>query len=102
MLTCVRALPHPLLRARRYFGEYHIHAATSDDLVHWKAVESNKEDGNFRGRPDHADKLRLAKELISVVEPRPGYFDSELVEPGPPAIITKAGVLLIYNSKNRW
>ena len=32
--------------------------------------------------------------------PRKGKFDSELVESGPPAIITNNGIVFIYNSKN--
>ena len=32
--------------------------------------------------------------------PRKGKFDSDLVEPGPPAMITADGILLIYNSRN--
>jgi predicted GH43/DUF377 family glycosyl hydrolase len=31
---------------------------------------------------------------------RRNRFDSALVEPGPPAVLTDAGILLIYNSKN--
>ena len=32
-----------------------------------------------------------------VLKRRPGYFDSFVVEPGPPPVITKDGILLIYN-----
>jgi beta-1,2-mannosidase len=28
---------------------------------------------------------------------RPGYFDAKVVEPGPPPIMTREGILLIYN-----
>jgi predicted GH43/DUF377 family glycosyl hydrolase len=35
-----------------------------------------------------------------VLQPRPGRFDSALVEPGPPAILTERGIVLIYNSAN--
>ena len=31
--------------------------------------------------------------------PRPGRFDSELVEPGPPARVDGEHVTLIYNAK---
>jgi hypothetical protein len=27
-------------------------------------------------------------------------FDSDLVEPGPPAMLTEKGIVLIYNSRN--
>ena len=48
--------------------------ATSEDLLHWCDASS---------RP--------------VAPVRPGHFDSKVVEPGPPPVITSAGVLLIYN-----
>jgi beta-1,2-mannosidase len=32
-----------------------------------------------------------------VLRRRPGRFDAKVVEPGPPPIMTKAGILLIYN-----
>jgi predicted GH43/DUF377 family glycosyl hydrolase len=35
-----------------------------------------------------------------VLSPRPGYFDSWLVEPGPPALLTAAGIVLLYNAGN--
>jgi predicted GH43/DUF377 family glycosyl hydrolase len=66
-----------------YWGEHHVYAATSSDLVNWQPV-LNK-DGNL-------------KELIS---PRKGFFDSDLTECGPPALITKNGILLFYNGKNK-
>ena len=31
---------------------------------------------------------------------RKGKFDSDLVEPGPPALFTPQGILLIYNGRN--
>jgi predicted GH43/DUF377 family glycosyl hydrolase len=38
--------------------------------------------------------------LLGVFGPRKGKFDSDLVEPGPPAMLTDKGILLIYNSRN--
>jgi predicted GH43/DUF377 family glycosyl hydrolase len=35
-----------------------------------------------------------------VLHPRPGYFDSRLVEPGPFALYTSNGIVLMYNSSN--
>ena len=32
-----------------------------------------------------------------MVSSRPGDFDSRVVEPGPPPVITREGILLIYN-----
>jgi predicted GH43/DUF377 family glycosyl hydrolase len=34
------------------------------------------------------------------LSPRPGYFDSWLVESGPPAILTDRGIVLLYNAGN--
>lgn len=65
-----------------YWGDTNIYAATSTNLKDWKPVLND--DG----------KLEI------VIEPRKGNFDSQLVESGPPAMITKEGILLIYNSKN--
>lgn len=64
-----------------YFGDTDLFLATSDDLIRWDPVMSN-------------DSLR------SVLKPRPGYFDSRLVESGPYAMITDDGILLIYNGMN--
>lgn len=66
-----------------YFGDTNIFIATSDDLITWQVAE-NEESGN----------------LISVLHPRMGYFDSRLVEPGPFALSTTNGILLIYNGSN--
>jgi len=65
-----------------YFGVPNVHIATSDDLVSWTPVEDD--DG-------HA---------LNVLSPRPGYFDSWLVEGGPPAILTRSGIVVLYNAGN--
>jgi predicted GH43/DUF377 family glycosyl hydrolase len=64
-----------------YFGDTDLFMATSEDLVHWKPVEENGE-------------------LKSVLKPRKKYFDSRLVESGPFALLTDAGIVLIYNGMN--
>lgn len=48
--------------------------ASSPDLIHW--TEETK---------------------TPVLPKRPGMFDSRVVEPGPPPVMTKDGILLIYN-----
>ncbi|OYW17804.1 MAG: glycosidase, partial [Sphingobacteriales bacterium 12-47-4] len=65
-----------------YWGDTDIFLAWSDDLVNWTPVEK-KEGG-----------------LLSVFGPRKGMFDSDLVEPGPAAMLTGKGILLLYNSRN--
>lgn len=67
-----------------YWGEQMINIATSDDLINW-TPEVNA-DGELKG----------------TVFPRDGYFDSMLTECGPPAVLTKDGIVLMYNGKNRY
>jgi predicted GH43/DUF377 family glycosyl hydrolase len=65
-----------------YWGDTDIFLASSDDLTNWTPVE------NSEGK------------LVSVFGPRKGKFDSDLVEPGPAAMLTGNGIVLIYNSRN--
>lgn len=83
-----------------YWGENDIHVATSDDLYNWVPLMSDDPTHEYRGRPDHQDLPTGATKPISVLTPRRGKFDSNLVEPGPPAILREDGILFIYNSKN--
>jgi predicted GH43/DUF377 family glycosyl hydrolase len=39
-------------------------------------------------------------DLKIVIATRDGMFDSDLVESGPPAMITSQGIVLLYNSRN--
>ena len=66
-----------------YFGDTQLFMASSTDLIHWEPA-INEENGA----------------LISVLHPRKGFFDSRLVEPGPYALYTKEGIILIYNGSN--
>lgn len=65
-----------------YWGEGCIYIATSDDLISWDPLLDEE------GSP------------IPLIEPREGEFDSALVEPGPPAVLTKEGIVFLYNGKN--
>ncbi len=65
-----------------YFNVPDILIATSDNLIDWKPLADS--DGK----------------VLKVLSPRAGYFDSWLVEAGPPAIMTDRGILLIYNAGN--
>lgn len=65
-----------------YWGEVKIHLATSRDLIHWSPVEGK--DG----------------EPLVILHDRPGLFDSAFPETGPPPVLTKDGIVLIYNAKN--
>lgn len=79
-----------------YFGESNIFLAHSEDLINWTPLERlpNAKTGDLIG---HSEDV---PDLLPVVETRKGKFDSHLIEPGPPAILTDKGILLIYNSKN--
>jgi len=48
--------------------------ASSDDLLHWSDATKQP-----------------------VLDRRPGAFDSRVMEPGPPPLVTSAGILLLYN-----
>jgi beta-1,2-mannosidase len=65
-----------------YWGEGTIHLATSGDLIHWIPV------------------VDAEGKLVDLVKPRPGHFDSTFPETGPPPVLTKAGIVVIYNGKN--
>ncbi len=65
-----------------YWGEEPIHWATSNDLIHWQPGV------------DRSHHLQV------LFDRRQGKFDSALVEPGPPAILTKQGIVFLYNGKN--
>ena len=65
-----------------YWGEEHVFAATSDDLIHWTPI------------------VNIDGSLKKLFSPRDGYFDSHLTECGPPAIYTPKGIVLLYNGKN--
>ena len=80
-----------------YWGDQFIWAATSDDLVNWTPVEKGA---------GEADPIALKGQAIAmpdlkiVIPTRNKKFDSDLVESGPPAMLTDKGILLIYNSRN--
>jgi len=65
-----------------YWGERFVNLAWSENLYDWYPV------------------LDKAGSLKKTMETRPHYFDSDLDECGPPALVTDRGVMLIYNGKN--
>ncbi len=80
-----------------YWGDKFIWAAISDDLIHWTPIEmvvGEKPSIPLKGEALHMPNLKI------VVATRNKKFDSDLVEPGPPAMITDQGILLIYNGRN--
>ncbi|MGI9548240.1 MAG: glycoside hydrolase family 130 protein [Flavobacteriaceae bacterium] len=65
-----------------YWGETFVNLAHSKNGIQWEPLLN--EDGK----------------LLYVFEPTLGEFDSHLTEPGPPALYTDQGILLLYNGKN--
>jgi predicted GH43/DUF377 family glycosyl hydrolase len=66
-----------------YFGDTSLFIARSTDLESWEVLEDGEK-----------------QTPLKVLNPRPGYFDSRLVEPGPFAVLKPDGVVLIYNASN--
>jgi predicted GH43/DUF377 family glycosyl hydrolase len=80
-----------------YWGDQNIWAATSDDLINWTPVEMTAGEQPpipLRGQAVNMPALKI------VVPTRAKKFDSDLVESGPPAMLTDKGILLIYNGRN--
>ena len=65
-----------------YWGETFVNLASSNDGKQWEPLLDEK------------------GQLLKVFEPSIGEFDSHLTEPGPPALYTENGILLLYNGKN--
>lgn len=65
-----------------YYGVPHIWLASSENLIDWTPIET------YEGT------------LAPVMSPRPGYFDSWLVEAGPPPVLTEDGIVVLYNAGN--
>jgi predicted GH43/DUF377 family glycosyl hydrolase len=65
-----------------YWGEHFVNLAWSANLSDWNPL------------------LDESGELKKAMVTRPGKFDSDLTECGPPALITDKGILLMYNGKN--
>jgi len=63
-----------------YFGVPELRIATSDNLLEWAPLEASN------------------GQAVKVLSARPGYFDSWLVEAGPPALLTDRGILVLYNA----
>lgn len=79
-----------------YWGDKYIWLASSNDLINWEPME----DENYNNQYDsvYADfdisKLKIA------LPTRSDKFDCNIVEPGPPAMVTQKGILLLYNGRN--
>jgi len=65
-----------------YWGELFVNLATSSNGIDWEP------------------SLNDEGELLHSFTPTINEFDSHLTEPGPPALFTDDGILLLYNGKN--
>ncbi|WP_316812286.1 glycoside hydrolase family 130 protein [Pedobacter heparinus] len=65
-----------------YWGERHVYGATSSNLVDWKPL------------------VDAQGSLLKLASPRKGFFDSDMTECGPPAVMTEKGIVLLYNGRN--
>lgn len=65
-----------------YWGELFVNLATSDNGTDWEPT------------------LDETGAIFHSFKPTINYFDSHLTEPGPPALYTDRGILLLYNGKN--
>jgi predicted GH43/DUF377 family glycosyl hydrolase len=65
-----------------YWGELFVNLASSTNGVDWQPT------------------LNEEGELLHSFKPSLNEFDSHLTEPGPPALYTENGILLLYNGKN--
>ncbi len=65
-----------------YWGETFVNLAWSENLTDWTPLLDEK------------------GALLQVMKARKGFYDSHLVEPGPPALMTPNGIILFYNGRN--
>ncbi len=65
-----------------YYGVPHVWLASSTNMIDWTPLETHE------------------SKLAPVLSPRPGYFDSWLVEAGPPPLLTDKGIVVLYNAGN--
>jgi beta-1,2-mannosidase len=80
-----------------FWGDEQLWLATSTDLINWTPLEMKSGEKS----PVKLRNQSLTMPLLKIALPtRSGHFDSDLVESGPPAMITDKGILLIYNSRN--
>lgn len=80
-----------------YWGDSQVYCATSDNLIDWTPIEMAKGEKppvKLRGQSLTMPDLKV------VLPTRAGMFDSDLVESGPPAMLTDKGILLLHNSRN--
>ena len=92
-----------------YKGNWNVKWTKSGAIVpekikgrHWMYFLGTSADGTDQmGLASSADLIHWTEETKTPVLPRrPGQFDSRVVEPGPPPMLTSDGIVLIYNGAN--
>ncbi|MEM6853174.1 MAG: glycoside hydrolase family 130 protein [Planctomycetota bacterium] len=84
-----------------YFGELDTFAATSEDGLRWDPIAERPEvsrryrlDGEtWRTTMDYGDPFPLP-----VLRRRRPGIDSRMIEPGPPALLTDEGIVMMYHA----
>jgi beta-1,2-mannosidase len=89
-----------------YRGKWNVGWTKSGAIVHVKIEEKYwmyylgdaRDRGSQMGVAYSQDLLHWTEALDHpVLSSRPGYFDSKVVEPGPPPLLTDDGIFLLYN-----
>jgi predicted GH43/DUF377 family glycosyl hydrolase len=86
-----------------YWGEGVCFAATSHDLVRWEPAQFDATQDRHLVHTDKGWEVHFTPGTMTLrplLFPRRGRFDSMLVEPGPPAVVTDVGIVLLYNGCN--
>jgi predicted GH43/DUF377 family glycosyl hydrolase len=78
-----------------FWGDKYIWLATSNNLINWSPVETTDQQPYDSVYANH----NIAS-LKIIVSTRPNKFDCNIVESGPPAMLTDKGILLLYNGRN--
>ncbi len=81
-----------------FWGEGVIYAAKSDNLIDWVPV-FNSEEFLCKAKKSSLNHIKWNGDdrLYAVLDGRRGLYDSWLVEPGPPPVLTDDGIVIIYN-----
>jgi len=89
-----------------YQGRWNVHWTKAGAILpqringrYWMYYMADAKDRRDQmGVASSTDLLTWSEELDHpVLGRRPGFFDSRVVEPGPPPVLTKDGILLVYN-----
>ncbi|HLL88050.1 MAG TPA: glycoside hydrolase family 130 protein [Tepidisphaeraceae bacterium] len=83
-----------------YWGESDIYLATSEDLINWTPVETTNEIYRTWAPNGRGESRKGPAYVLPVMMRRDHRYDSGLVEPGPPAVLTEHGIVFLHNASN--